>query len=362
MSYISAPARTMLGVVKSGPVTGVEFRDDLAEPMEVPAGQIKVKVAAASVCGTDREIYKYSPAAQAFNLRLPVIMGHEGSGTVVEVGAGVTAVKAGDKVAFDSHIPCNACYQCRTGSAHLCENMMLLGLHTDGLFAEYCVVSERVAFKLPEDFDLESAALLEPAGVAMHAIQAYGEPLLGKRVLITGGGPVGLFIAELARIAGAASVVVAEPNPYRRRFAESLGAIALEPSADFPARLQEMSVDRLGFDVGFEASGHPSSFSAITESLRVGGTFVSVGFGPRPDAFDPSEHLNRRDLTFNGSFGRLLWSTWDILSVLIAEGKLDLSKFITHRLPLSEFERAIELLSEDSCKVLIIPGTDKAEN
>lgn len=354
-SSAATTRQTMRGVLKPAPRPGVEYRSDLPTPATPPPGHIKVKVAAASVCGTDREIVHHSPAAQAFNLSLPVIMGHEGSGTVVEVGVGVESVKPGDSVAFDSHIPCASCYQCRTGSAHLCEQMQLLGLRVDGLFAEYCTISERAVFRLPGNVDLESAALLEPAGVAMHALQEYDGSLLGKRVLITGGGPVGLFVAELARIAGAATVVVVEPNPYRQQFAKSLGAVAIEPGPEVPAHMHSLSADRHGFDIGFEASGHSSGLPAIISSLRVGGTVISVGFGPALESFDVAEQLNRRNLTLKGSFGRYLWSTWDLLSVLISDGKLDLKKFITHRLPLDEIDTAIDLLSKDSCKVLLVP-------
>ncbi|QGU03402.1 zinc-dependent alcohol dehydrogenase [Corynebacterium comes] len=345
----------MRAIIKPGPQPGAEYQINAPEPIEVPAGHIKVQIAAASVCGSDRSMYQYNDAAAAFRPELPKIMGHEGSGTIVEIGGGITGFTPGDRVAFDSHVACYACFQCQNDNPHLCENMQLLGYHTDGLFAEYVVVPVQAAFKLPHDFNLEEAALLEPAGVAMHAIQASEQPLLSKRVLITGGGPVGLFIAELARIAGAAKVVVVEPNPYRREFAESLGAIGMEPNESIPEQLREMSQDRHGFDVGFEASGHPSSFPTILNSLRTGGTFVSVGFGRSLGEFDAAEYLNRRNITFKGCFGRRLWSTWDLLSVLIAEDKLKLSTFITHRLPLSEFERAIELLSEDSCKVILLP-------
>lgn len=347
----------MKAVLKTAPAAGVEIRD-VPVPGSVPAGHIRVKVAAASVCGTDRGLFLYTPAAAAFKPRLPVILGHEGSGIITEVGGGVTGLKAGDAVAFDSHIMCGYCYPCRTGNAHLCDNMMLLGLHTDGLFAEECVVDAAAAYRLPESIAVEDAALLEPAGVAMHALQRYGEPVLGRRVLITGGGPVGLFIAELARIAGASAVVVVEPNPFRRALAESFGAIAVEPGPDAIRTCREMSADRGGFDVGFEASGHPSGFPTIAETLRLDGTFVSVGFSSIPNELDTAEYLNRRGITFTGSFGRRLWSTWDILVGLVASGQLDLGKFITHRLPLRDFESAMELLTQDSCKVLLLPSLD----
>ncbi|CAN5616584.1 L-threonine 3-dehydrogenase [soil metagenome] len=342
--------------MKSRPEPGVDICLDVDSPEALRDNEIRIKVNAASVCGTDRELYNYSPAAVGFKLTFPVVLGHEGAGTVTETGRSVTAIEVGDRIALDSHIACLNCYPCRSGDAHLCANMRLLGLHTNGVFAEECVVDVNAAFKLPEAFPLDDAALLEPAGVAMHAIQRYGSPLLSKRVLITGGGPVGLFIAELARIAGAAKVVVVEPNPFRQNFASTLGAEAIDPSSDVVGMCRDIGADRGGFDVGFEASGHADGFGTILDSLRVGGTHVSVGFSRAPNQLDTAEYLNRRAITLVGSFGRRLWDTWDAVVTLVASGQLDLSRFITHRVGLDDFESAISLLSQDSCKVLVIPS------
>ncbi len=346
----------MKAVVKSRPEAGVDICSDVASQEVLGDNEIRIKVHAASVCGTDRELYNYSPAAEGFKMVFPVVLGHEGSGTVIETGRAVSAVHVGDQVALDSHIACLGCYPCRSGNAHLCANMRLLGLHTNGVFADECVVASNAAFKLPESFPLDDAALLEPAGVAMHAVQRYGEPLLSKRVLITGGGPVGLFIAEFARIAGAATVVVVEPNPFRRAFASELGATAVDPSCEVVGMCRDIGADRGGFDVGFEASGHSAGFSTILDSLRVGGTYVSVGFSRAPNELDTAEYLNRRSITLVGSFGRQLWDTWDLVVTLVASGQLNLGRFITHRVSLDDFEAAISLLSQDSCKVLIVPS------
>jgi threonine 3-dehydrogenase len=344
----------MEAVKKNRHEPGTNYVADATEPPAPGPGQIKLRVEAASVCGSDVSIASYTRAAQAFNLDLPVTMGHEGSGVVVQVGEGVTCFAPGDHVALESHIACFDCYQCGIGNAHVCENMRLLGLHVDGLFAEYCTVSARAAYKLPRSISLEHAALLEPAGVAMHAIQAAGTSLLGKRILITGGGPVGLFIAELAMLAGAARVVVVEPNSWRREFAASRGTVAVSPTADFDG-LRTLS-GRTGFDVAFEASGHPSSFPAAINAIRSGGTYVAVGFGNEPLSIDTGEYLNRRGIRILGSFGRSLWSTWNDLVSLVEERRLDLGAFITHRLPLSQFDHALELLSGDACKVLLVPA------
>lgn len=346
----------MRAVRKNHHAPGVDYVTDAAEPAAPAAGQIRIEVAAASVCGSDVSIARYTEAGKAFRLALPVTMGHEGSGVVVAVGDGVSGFEVGDHVALESHIACFDCFQCGIGNAHICENMRLLGLHVDGLFAEHCTVSARAAYRLPRSIPLEHAALLEPSGVAMHAIKTVGAPLLGQRILVTGAGPVGLFIAELALLAGAARVVVVEPNPWRQEFARSRGAIAVPPT-DEPGELRALS-GRSGFDVAFEASGHPSSFPAAIGALRNGGTYVSVGFGNAPLSVDAGEYLNRRGIRMVGSFGRRLWSTWNDLVGLVEEGRLDLGAFITHRLSLSQIDEAIDLLSGDACKVLLLPSAE----
>jgi threonine 3-dehydrogenase len=235
---------TMRAVVKAKPERGVEFVTAYAEP-QVSAGKVKIQIAAASVCGTDRALYDYSPMAQAFNLKIPVVLGHECAGTVTEVGSGVESLKVGDKVALESHVACWDCYPCRTGDAHNCLNMELLGLHLDGGFAERLVVPAGACFRLPIDFPLEQGALLEPAGVAMHAIQRSKIDLSGADVVISGGGPVGLFIAAIAGAMGAANVVVVEPNAYRRGLIEAPGATALTPKTMSSGRVGGFRATRL---------------------------------------------------------------------------------------------------------------------
>ncbi|WP_457949754.1 zinc-dependent alcohol dehydrogenase [Pseudarthrobacter sp. alpha12b] len=347
--------RTMRAIVKAGPERGVKFHASYAEP-HVSADKVKIQVAAASVCGTDRALYEYSPMAQAFNLKMPVVLGHECAGTVIEVGSAVESLKVGDRVALESHVACWDCYPCRNGDAHNCLNMELLGLHLDGGFAERLVAPATACFKLPADFPLEQGALLEPAGVAMHAIQRSRVELSGADVVISGGGPVGLFIAAITRAMGARCVVVVEPNAYRQGLIKALGAIALSPDDDVIAVCRELSGEKFGFDVAFEASGVAAALPPLLEAVRREATVVTVGIPGKPIEIDVAAYLIKKGLTLTGSFGRALWQTWDRIAALVASGELDLSNFITHRLPLSAFEEAIELLSQDACKVLLVPG------
>lgn len=218
----------MKAVVKTAPERGAEIRDDWPE-RDCGPGEIRVRVAAASVCGTDRELFEYTNSAKAFGLTFPVVLGHECAGTVVEVGEGIEQVTIGGHVALESHRPCGHCLECRTGNAHNCANLTILGMHFDGAFAESVVVPETICYPLPEAMELETAALLEPAGVAMHAVQRAAQTVPGQRVLISGSGPVGIVLTRLVTLMGAADVVVVEPNPYRRGLAEKYGATTLTP-------------------------------------------------------------------------------------------------------------------------------------
>ena len=348
----------MRAVLKHRPSPGSTYVTDYPEP-ETAAGQVKIKVAAASVCGSDREIYEYTPMAQAFDLNIPGVMGHECSGTVLEVGAGVTSLVVGDTVALESHWACGTCYPCRTGDAHNCLSMRLLGLHVDGGFAERLVAPASACFKLPSGFPLEQAALLEPAGVAMHAIQRSGLNPAGADVVISGGGPVGLLIAALVDVMGAARVVVVEPNAYRRGLAEGLGATAMHPEDDLVTHCRTVSGDKNGFDIAFEASGVPAAMGPLLEAVRKEATVVAVGIAGRPIELDVAAYLIKKGLTFRGSFGRALWETWEQLVAVVASGRLDLARFITHRLPLSAMDEAIALLQGEACKVLLVPELDR---
>jgi threonine 3-dehydrogenase len=333
-------------IVKTRPAEGYDYRTDVEEA-DVGPHDIRIEVRAASVCGTDRELVRFSPAAEAFGLRFPVVLGHECAGVVIEKGSEVRQFSLGDSVALESHIACGECVECRRGLAHLCSNLLLLGLHVDGGFAERTVVPAASAFRLPDGVSMEAGALLEPAGVAMHAVQRSTVPIEGAHVLIAGGGPIGLVIAQIVRAGGAASITVIEPNPYRASLARQDGATVIAPGID---------LDLGPVDLAFEVSGHPSSLPALIDALRPEGCAVVVGISGTPIALDTSAVLIKKGLTLRGSYGRRLWSTWDALAGAIADGRVDLSRIVTHRVPLERFGEALDLLSADAGKVILTPG------
>lgn len=345
----------MKAVVKSAAERGITVVDDWPEPTAGP-GEVLLDVAAASLCGTDRELYEWTPSAQAFGLDVPVVLGHEGSGTVLEVGDGVTGLRVGDRVALESHLICGQCYACRTGLAHTCERTRILGMHIDGVFAERVAVPADICVRLPESVPLEVGALLESAGVAMHAVQRSGLAVAGQNVLVNGCGPVGLAIAQIAQTMGAAHVVAVEPNPFRRKQAESIGAQVLDPSDGVVDTCLQLAGHRGGFDVAFEVSGVRGVLPGLFGALRREATLVTVGHPSEPAPIDVAAQINKKGITLRGIFGRRLWDTWEQLMVLVESGRLDLSWLITHRLPISEAEQAIELLTGDANKVLLVPS------
>jgi len=345
----------MRAVIKPAPAPGVAYREDWAI-REPGAGEVLVDVAAASLCGTDRELAEWTPSAQAFRLSPPVVLGHEGSGTIVALGDGVTGFAVGDRVAFESHIACGVCFECRTGTAHTCPRTRIVGMHIDGLFAEQAVVPAQVCVRVPDSISLEAAALLEGAGVGMHAIQRAGGDVAGQNVLVNGAGPVGLFTAQIARALGAANVVVVEPNPFRRGQAESIGATAVAPGAHVVELCRDLAGHRGGFDAAFEVSGVRGVMGPLLESLRHEGTIVTVGHPSQPAELDIASQINKRGITLRGIFGRRLWDTWEQLLLLVGSGQVDLEWIITHRLPLSQADEAIELLTGDAGKVLLVPS------
>ncbi|SEB66280.1 threonine 3-dehydrogenase [Paramicrobacterium humi] len=351
----------MEAIIKNRPGHGAEFIKDLSEPI-VGKRDVLIEVAAASVCGTDRELYEWTPSAQAFNLELPVVIGHEVSGTVLEVGSDVTTIAPGDRVALESHVPCLDCYQCRIGNAHNCLNMRILGMHVNGGFAQRTAVPESIVVKLPESVSLEVGSLMESAGVALTALARSGFAGVGGVVVVSGCGPVGLVAIQLSMLFGASHVIAIEPNPYRRAIAESLGAQVLDPSDDVVDYVRTVSGRRGGADVAFEVSAAPSALPTLLEAVRREGDVVTIGHPGSKIPIDIAAYINKKGITLRGVFGRRLWSTWEDLSHLLASGRLDLSWLITHRLNLRDFDHAIELLTGEANKVVLFPNGVLSDN
>lgn len=344
----------MRAIVKADREPGCRFVDDKVEPPLMPS-EVRLEVAATSVCGTDAAIFDSGPVLDDLAMSFPTTMGHEVAGTVVE--AGPTAdLAVGTRVAVETHLHCGSCFFCRNGEGHNCARMKLLGVHVDGAFAERVVVPSASCFVLPEAIGLDEAALMEPGGSAMHAVLRSGVALAGSSVLVSGAGPVGLVLVQVTVALGARRVTVIEPNPLRRKMAEQYGAVPVEVGVDPLDVADETTLRRGGYDVAFECSGAVPALAAALAGTRNEGTVVTVGLVKGDYPLPVTRSLITRGLTLRGSFGRSLWATWDRLSELVVSGRVDLAGLVTHRLPLSGLPLALELMREDAGKVLLLPS------
>jgi threonine 3-dehydrogenase len=283
-------------------------------------------------------------------------MGHEVGGTVIEVGPRTEGLTVGAPVAIETHLHCGDCFFCRVGHGHNCARMGILGVTVDGAFAERLVVPARSCFVLPKEIDLQVAALLEPAGSAMHGVLRSGVDLAGASVLVSGAGPVGLVAAQIADALGARHVVVAEPDEYRRGIAERLGAQSIGIDVDPIEVADPTTRSRGGFDLALECSGARTAFMGALSAVRREATVVAVGLIKAEVAIDLTETLITRGVTLRGSWGRSIWETWELLSSLVIGGNVDLDALVTHRLPLSKFPEALELMRGEAGKVLLDPN------
>jgi threonine 3-dehydrogenase len=321
--------------------------------------EVLVRVRASSVCGTDVHLWVWNPWAEARVRRLPLVLGHELSGEIVGVGRAVKSLAVGDHVSAETHIVDGTCYQCRTGRMHICENVQVLGVDHDGVFAEYAVLPELNAWKNDPTLEPEIASVQEPLGNAVHSLlpEDTDEDIAGKRILVTGCGPIGLMAIAAAKTFGAETVVATEVNPLRAELARKMGADAvLDPSADGSAlaeRVREASGGR-GVDVALEMSGNPSSLALVFDALTAGGRVSLLGLFDRPATLDFDGALVLKAAQVHGIFGRRMFATWYQVKSLLArpEFREKVRQIITHRVPIPEVGRAMELIaSKQAAKV-----------
>jgi threonine 3-dehydrogenase len=327
--------------------------------MEVPIPSIKpdqvlVKVRAASICGTDLHIYNWDSWSES-RVNPPLIIGHEVCGDVVERGSMVTSPDIGEFVSLESHVICNTCSYCRTGQGHICENTNLIGVDSDGGFAEFVAIAAQNAWPNPPDLPLEVAVIQENFGNAVHT--AFSVDLRAMKVLVTGCGPVGLMTIAVARAIGARAIYATDIHEYRLGFARKMGAdLALHAFDDpvIPTILD--ATDGEGVDVLLEMSGAPSAIDQGFSLLKPGGYASLLGVAPGPFEFDWNHHIVFKAARVLGISGRQLWQTWYQARGLIRSGAVDLLPLVTHQYKLEEFEKAFETMaSGESGKVMITP-------
>lgn len=351
-SAILKMADTMQAVVKEAR-PGVDIRE-VRIPKFGP-NEVLVKVKVASVCGTDVHIYNWDQWAQG-RIKPPLIPGHEFCGEVAAVGDEVTSVKEGDFVSAEMHVACGKCLQCRTGQAHICQHVSILGVDGDGAFADYVTIPESNIWKLDPSIPKEYASILDPLGNAVHTTLA-GE-IAAKSVAITGCGPIGLFSIAVAKACGATQVFAIEVNQYRREIARKMNAdFVLDPTTDEVYSTVMDATGGTGVDVLLEMSGHPDAIKLGFRILRLGGRVSLLGIPSKLIEFDLAKDIIFKGATVQGINGRKMYETWYQMTSLLKAGKLDLHPVITDRLPLADFDRGIQMLkSGRSSKILLYPN------
>ena len=344
-----APAMRALAKTRAGP--GAEL---VERPVPTPdAGEVLLRVDAASICGTDHHLYAWDDWA-AENLVPPRILGHEVAGTVVATGAEVSRVREGDLVGVESHLFDWTCAQCTRGDMHLCRNLRVIGVHVDGGFAEQVVIPEANAIE-SNGLDPAIVALQEPMGNAVHA--AFAEPIEGRTVLVTGCGPIGLCAVGIARAAGAALVVATDTEAYRLELARTMGADLALDAADSATngRIVEATGGD-GVEVVLEMSGAPAALDQALRAVTRGGRISLLGIFGEPPQVDLSELVIQKGVRLHGIYGRRIYDTWERTQALLRSGALDVSPIITHRLDLADWEQGFDLIaSRHAGKVVLIP-------
>ena len=316
--------------------------------------EVLVRVHACGVCGTDVHIYKGEEGSAP--VTPPVVLGHEFSGIVEQVGAQVTTCKPGDAVALDPNMYCGKCRPCREGRKQNCEHLFALGVNTNGGFAEYCVAPQEQCFTLREGTDLDAAAMAEPLACAIHGIDnAHIRP--GCNVLVIGGGTIGLLMVQLARLSGAAGVMLSEPVAMRREIGLSVGAdAAVDPlTEDLPTCIRK-TFGTDGADVVIECVGSPRTALQAVQSAGPSGQVLLFSVPPVGATIPlPLMDMYKKELHVSGSI--INPDTHQRAVDLINSGRLELKKLITHTFDLEHLEDAIRCqMGPESIKVLVKPG------
>lgn len=329
----------MYALQKTTPHPGMSV-EDIPRP-KPDRGEVIIEVLASSVCGTDLElVFNWEKASKTWGSPLPLTLGHECVGRVVEATDELGESLLGRRVAVETHFFCDECSACLRDNRHNCLNMSIPGVSRNGIYAEFAAVPATACYPVPDALDDSNAALLEAAGVAMHGIQRAGD-VADKAVLVTGAGPIALFLVELLNIHGAAKIVVSEPDSTRRSAATAHGATSYSPQQkeeliDIGHRMGRTA----GFDVAFEASGSPRAYELAFQALGKDSTLVSIGHTTQPVSVNISRDVNLRVIDWKGTFGRHIWSSWDAVVRLTDTGELDLNSFIAQKLALHELPDA----------------------
>ena len=338
----------MKALVKSSNERGI-WMENIPEP-ECNTNDVKIKITHTSICGTDLHIYKWDEWAQK-TLVTPLIIGHEFCGIIEEIGPGVTHYKPGQRVSGEGHITCGNCRNCRAGKRHLCQKTNGVGIHKDGAFAEYLIIPESNIWPIHNDIPSDIAAFFDPFGNAVHTSLSY--EMVGEDVLITGAGPIGLMATGICKFVGARNVVITDINDYRLALAEEMGAtkainVSKHSITEFYSQLNMTS----GFDVGLEMSGNPEAFRSMLGHMFHGGKVALLGLLPDSTRIDWDDIIFK-GLKVKGIYGREMYETWYKMEQMLRSG-LDISKVLTHKLSVDEYEKAFNIMEAGECGKIVL--------
>jgi threonine 3-dehydrogenase len=338
----------MKALVKSKREQGL-WLEDIDSP-KPGMNDVLIRVLRAGICGTDVHIYKWDDWAQR-TIPVPMAIGHEFVGKVVETGSNVADFQPGDIVSGEGHVVCGRCRNCLAGRRHLCAHTMGVGVNRPGAFAEYIVLPMTNIWKHAPTVDLDIAAIFDPFGNAVHTALSF--PVLGEDVLVTGCGPIGLMAVAVAKHAGARFVVATDMNPFRLELAKKLGAsVALDVSKGTLGEVQQQLGMKEGFDVGLEMSGNGQAFRDMLANMSHGAKIAMLGIPDKDMSIDWRTVVFNM-LTIKGIYGREMYETWYKMTVMLESG-LDIMPVITHRFHFTEFEQGFQaMIGGNAAKVVL---------
>jgi threonine 3-dehydrogenase len=338
----------MKALVKAKAEPGIWYQD-IRKP-KIGHNDVMIRVKRTAICGTDIHIYQWDDWASQ-TIPVPMAVGHEFCGEIVDIGTEVRGFEIGDRVSAEGHITCGVCRNCRAGRRHLCANTEGIGVNRPGAFAEFIAVPAFNVFKLPDVISDDMASILDPFGNAAHTALSFD--LVGEDVLITGAGPIGIMAVAIARFCGARHIVITDVNDYRLELARKMGAtVTLNVTRNsLDETMHDLGMTE-GFDVGMEMSGNPSAFREMVRTMHHGGHIALLGIPPGETAIDWNQVIFK-GLVLKGIYGREMFETWYKMSSMLQSG-LNLEPVITHRFHIDAYQEAFELMeSGQSGKIIL---------
>lgn len=344
---------TMRGIYKARPEPGAEYRMDLPIPQVGPR-DVLVRVRAAAICGTDQHILPWSEWAAA-RVPAPMVFGHEFSGDIVQTGSEVRDFRVGDRVAGETHIPCNECYMCKSNRRHNCANMKIIGVHVPGAFADYISIPQDCAYRLPDSIDDRTGAMLEPMGVAVHGVAEA--QVKDQNVVVYGAGPIGLMAVGAAKAWGARQVIVIDVFDSKLAVAKKMGAdCALNAREEDAVKAVFTRTGGIGADVVIDYTGSGAAIRSGFEMLRKNGRFVMVGLPAKDVTLNLTDAIIYKEATVIGCTGRLMYETWEQCAALLEMPGFSLEPVVGGVYAMKDYQKAFEdIASGVPGKMLLIP-------